>query len=92
MAIGGRKISDEIDRELLKGEGGRGGDGHKWRDGQMGVDFVLLTEGTSVDDVFYEGRETGPPKVTFKDRLDVEDTHVTSGGGRVDGVEEREAG
>ena len=92
MAVGGRKISDEINRELFKGEGGRGGDEHKWRDGWMDVDFVLLTEGTSIDEVFYKGRETGPPRVTFKDRLGVEDTHVTSGGGRVDEVEERGAG
>ena len=92
MAIGGRKIGDEVNRELLKGKGSRGGDGHEWRDGQMGVDLVLLTEGTSIDKVFYEGRETGPPEVTFKDSLDVEDIHVTCGGGRVDGVEERGAG
>ena len=92
MAIRGRKISDEVDRELFKGEGGRGGDGHKQRDGWMGVDFVLLTEGASVDEVFYEGRETRPPKVTFKDSLGMEDIHVTCGGERVDGVEERGAG
>ena len=92
MAIRGRKIGDEIDRELFEGEGGRGEDGHKWRVGQMDVDFVLLTEGASINEVFYEGRETGPPKVTFKDRHGVKNTHVTSSGGRVDGVEEREAG
>ena len=92
VAIGGREIGDEVNRELLKGEGGRGGDRHKQRDGWMGVDFVLLTEGTAVDEVFHEGGETWPPKIMFKDRLDVEDTHVTSGGGRVDEVEERGVG
>ena len=56
----------------------------------MGVDFVLLTEGTAVDEVFHEGGETWPPKIMFKDSLGVEDTHVTHGGERVDGVEERE--
>ena len=92
MAIRGRKIRDEINRELFKGESGRGGDGRKWRDGRMGVDFILLIEDASIDEVFYKGRETGPPKIMFKDRLDVEDTHVTSGGGRVDEVEERGVG
>ena len=58
----------------------------------MGVDFVLLTEGASINEVFYKGRETRPPKVTFKDSLGMEDTHVTHGGGRVDGVEERGVG
>ena len=58
----------------------------------MGVDFVLLTDGTSVDEVFYERREIGPSKVIFKDRLGVEDTHMTSSGGRVDEVEKRGAG
>ena len=58
----------------------------------MGVDFVLLTDGTSVNEVFYEGREIRPPKVMFKNRLGVEDTHMTSSGGRVDEVEKRGAG
>ena len=58
----------------------------------MGVDFILLTKGTSVDKVFYEGRKTGPPKVIFKNSLGVEDTHMTCGGGKVDGVEERGVG
>ena len=92
VAIRGRKISDEVDRELLKGEGGRGGDGHKWRDGRMGVDLVLLAEGAAINEVFYEEGKTWPPKITFKDSLGVEDTHVTHGGGRVDGVEKRGAG
>ena len=92
VAIGGRKIGDEVDRELLKGEGGRGEDGHEQRVGWMGVDFVLLTKGTSIDEVLYKRREIRPPKVTFKNSLGVEDTHVTHGGGRVDGVEERGAG
>ena len=92
MAVRGRKISDEVNRELFKGEGDRGGDGHKWRNSWMGVDFVLLIEGTSVNEVFYKGRETGSPKVMFKDSLGVENTHVTRGGERVDGVEERGAG
>ena len=92
MAVGGRKIGDEVDRELFKGEGDRGGDGRKQRDGWMGIDFVLLTEGAPIDEVFYEGRETRPPKVTFKNSLGVEDTHVIYGGGRVDGVDERGVG
>ena len=92
MAIGGRKISDEVDRELLKGKDGRGGDGCKQRDGRMGIDLVLLTDGASIDEVFHEGGETWPSKITFKDSLGVEDTHVTHGGGRVDGVEKRGAG
>ena len=92
MAGGGRKIGDEVDRELFEGKDGSGGDGCKWRNSQIGVDFVLLTEGTSINEVFYEGREIGPPKVTFKDRLGVEDTHVISSGGRVDGVKERGVG
>ena len=81
VAIGGREIGDEVDRELLKEEGGRGGDGHKWRDGRMGVDLVLLTKGTAVNEVFHEGGETQPPEISFKDSLSMEDTHVTHGGG-----------
>ena len=88
-----RNVSDEVNRELLKGEGGRGGDGHKWRDdGWMGVDLILLTDGTAVDEVFHKGGETWPPKITFKDSFGAEDAHIIHGGRRVDGVEEREAG
>ena len=58
----------------------------------MGVHFVLLTEGTPVDEVFHKGGETGLSKITFKDSFGVEDIHVTCGGGRVDGVEERGVG
>ena len=84
VAIRGRKISDEVNRELLKGEGGRGGDGHKQRDGRMSVYLVLLTDGTAINEVFHEGEEIWPPKIS----LGVEDIHVTHGEGRVDGVEE----
>ena len=92
MAIRGRKISDEVNRELLEREGGRGGDGCKCRDARMDIDFVLLTEGTAIDEVFYKEGETWPPKIMFKDSFGTEDTHVACGGGRVDGVEERGAG
>ena len=92
VAIGGRKIGDEVNRELLKGEDGREGDGHKQGDGRMGVDLVLLTDGTAINKVFHEGGETRPLKITFKDSLGAEDTHVTHGGGRVDRVEERGVG
>ena len=88
VAIRGRKIGDEVDRELLKGEGDRGGDGHKWRDDRISVDLVLLTDGAAINEVFHEGEETWPPKITFKDSLGVEDIHVTHGERRVDGVEE----
>ena len=92
VAIRGREISDEVNRELLEGEGGRGGDGRKWRDGWMGVDFVLLTKGAAINKVFYKGGEVQPPKITFKDSFSVEDTHVARDGERVNGVEERGAG
>ena len=58
----------------------------------MDVDLVLLAEGAAIDKVFHKGGETRPPEILFKDSLGVEDTHVTHGGGRVDGVEERGVG
>ena len=53
----------------------------------MGVDFVLLTDGTSVDEVFDKRGKARPPEVTFKNSLRVEDTHVAGGRGGVKRME-----
>ena len=43
----------------------------------MGVDFVLLTDHTSINKVFDEGGKSQPPVVSFKDGLGAEDPHMT---------------
>ena len=55
----------------------------------MCVNLVLLTDGTTIDEMFYEGGETRPPVVTFKKNLGVEDPHVAGGRRGVESVEER---
>ena len=37
------------------------------RDGEVSIDLVLLTGGTSINKVFDKGCQSWPPEVTFKD-------------------------
>ena len=53
----------------------------------MGVDFILLTDGTSIDEVFGERGKARPPEVTFKNGPHMEDTHVAGGRGGVKRME-----
>ena len=55
----------------------------------MYVNLVLLIDGTTIDEMLYEGGETQPPVVMFKENLGAEDPHVASGGRGVESVEER---
>ena len=60
--------------------------------GRMHVVLILLANCTVSNEIFDKGRETWPPEVTFKDRLGVENSHVTQEEGRMDGMEESRAG
>ena len=87
MAIGRGKVRDKVNGQLLEGEGVQGGDGNERRDSWMGVDFVLLTDGTSVDEVFDKRGKAWSPEVMFKNSLCAEDTHVAGGRGGVKRME-----
>ena len=43
----------------------------------MGVDFVLLTDRTSINEIFDKGCKSRPPVVSLKDGLGAEDPHMT---------------
>ena len=88
MAVGDRKISDEVDGELPAKEGSGRRDRHEWRDCEVSINLALLTNSAVVHEVFDKRSKTGPPKVTFKDRFGVEDTHVPGCRGEMDQVEE----
>ena len=87
MAIGRGKVHDKVNGQLLEGEGVRGGNGNKRRDDWMGVDFVLLTDGTPVNEVFDKRGKAWPPEVMFKNGLRAEDTHVAGERGGVKRME-----
>ena len=87
MAIGRGEVHDEVNGQLLEGKGVQGGNENERRDGWMGVDFVLLTDGTFVDEVFDERGKAWPPEVMFKNGLRAEDTHVARGRGGVKRME-----
>ena len=55
----------------------------------MCVNIVLSTDGTTIDEIFYEGGETQPPVVAFKENFGAEDPHVAGGRRGVESMEER---
>ena len=84
---GGRKICDEVDRELAEGERSGGRDGMERRQGEVSINLVLLADCTAIDKVFDKGGKTGPPVVVFKDSLCAGDTHMTREGRGMNSVE-----
>ena len=73
-------------REKVEDIGQRGGGG------RMGVDLVLLTDRTFINEVLDKGCKSWPPVVSFKDRLGAEDPHMSREGGGVYGMEESRSG
>ena len=82
------KVSDEIHQELFEGQGNRGQDRTKQRNGRMCVNLILLANSTASNEMLDKGGEAWSREVTLKDRFGVENAHVTQEGGRVDGMEE----
>ena len=78
---GGRKVCDEVNRELVERERSGGRDGTDRRRGGVSVNLVLLADCIAIDKVFDKGGKTGPPVIVLKDGLCVEDTHMTREGG-----------
>ena len=50
----------------------------------MSVDLVLLANHATSNEMLDKGGKTQPPEIPFKDRLGVENTHVTQEGGGMD--------
>ena len=70
------KVGDEVKGELFERESSGGWYGTEgWSDG-VGVDFVLLTDRTSINKVLDEGSKSWPPVVSFEDGLGVKDAHM----------------
>ena len=58
----------------------------------MGVDLVLLTDCTSINEILDKGGKSQPPVVSLKDGLGVEDLHMTREGGGVYSMKESRSG
>ena len=78
--IGKGKVSDEITGELLEGAGTGGWNGEKRWSGQMGIGFVLLARGTSVDITVDVRGEAWPPKFRGNELASFEDAWMASSG------------
>ena len=57
-----REVGDKVTGDLLEGAGHGGADGGEWRDGRMGVGFVLLAGCTTLDIFTNIGGKAGPPE------------------------------
>ena len=85
---GGKKVCDEVDRELVEGERSGGRDGMERRRGGVSINLVLLADCTAIDKVFDKGGKTRPPVIAFKDGLHAEDAHMTREGGGMNSMEQ----
>ena len=83
----GRKVGDEVNRELFKGERYSGCDREQRRHNGVSVGLVLLANRTARDEVLYKGGETRPPKISFQNRFSAKDTHVSCQGRGMDRME-----
>ena len=83
----GREGGDEVNRELFKGERDSGFDREERRDNGVSVGLALLADGTTSNEVLYEGGEAWPPEITFQNCFGAKYTHVASQRGGMDRVE-----
>ena len=60
-----REICDKINGKLFEGEVGGRGNRRNWGTNRMGVYFVLLTGGTSLNKTVDKGSKSRPPEVSF---------------------------
>ena len=81
VAKRGQEVSNQINRQLLKWAGTRGGDGGKCRDGWVGIDLHLLAEGATRDEAMNKGGHTWPPIVPRQERIGAKEPPVTRGEG-----------
>ena len=86
MPIRWGKVRDEIYRELLEGQGGRGWDRSERGASGMMVDFVLLTYGTSVYEGIDERGQSRPPEVSLKEGFGAKSSGMSRGRGVVYGA------
>ena len=78
--IGKGEVSDQITGDLLEGVGAGGQNGEEWGSGRMGVDFVLLACGTSVDITADIRGKAWPSKFRGNQLASLENSWVASSG------------
>ena len=81
MAGGWRKISDKIDRELLKWKEDRRRNWREWGTCGMTIHFVSLTSGVTCDKGIDKRGEAWPPKVMFNNSFGAEVSSMSCSGG-----------
>ena len=79
IAVGDRKVCNEVHGDLLEGVTAFGRGRGKWGVGGVGVDLIGLTSGTTSDKFLDEGGYTRPPVVLLEQRDGAEISAVGSG-------------
>ena len=74
------KVGDQITGDLLKGAGAGGQNGEEWGPRWMGVNLVLLAQGTSTDITSNVRGEAWPPKLRGNKLVSLENSWVASSG------------
>ena len=78
IEAGGRgEVGDKVTGELLKGAGGGGANRSEWRDGGVGICFVLLAGRAALDVLADVGGEAGPPEFCCDELTSFEVAGVT---------------
>lgn len=83
-----QEIGNKVNRKLVEWQGKRGRDGQKRWDGQVDENFVLLTNGTTSNDVRNKERDARPPKITFKNGLCMKMAQMAREGKRMNKMEQ----
>ena len=74
------KVGDEVTGDLLEGTGAGGWNGKERGSGWMGIDLVLLAQGTAVDITANVRGEAWPPKFRGNQLASFENAGMASSG------------
>ena len=76
IAMRGREVGNQINRQLLKQPGAVGGNGRQCRYSRVGIDLHLLAKGIAGDKVADEGGHTQPPVVPRQQGISAKESSV----------------
>ena len=86
--MGKGKVRDEVDRELFERERERGFNGRERQDHRMCVNFVLLANSATSNEIINKHGEAWPPEVAFYNSLCAELSKMTRMWSRMDRVKQ----
>ena len=76
-STGKRKVSDQVDRELLERTGAGGGEGGQCGNGRVGINLHLLAKGATSNETADKQRHTRPPVVARQQGVCVKEAFMS---------------